>query len=652
MDEPSSRVPKIYIWSFLPVVVMVLALPFLVKSTQVRQLIGSFAREDPLRIAQPVTYGNSGQIVATVDSESAIADQLHYIFSGTSQDSLPNTDKLLKSMSAMQLSASKLSTSPGSASLTGNSNTVADNSTRLPIPVTKKVMVLNFNPTIESQGNKKVTEVKNWNDPKRLTEMQFLSLIKGASNNFVNYQIVNWQDVDRIPVKKDGFQYTDERYLQCTQESEACIAQYRIDRNATKLTQCINASVCHFPDSVDYLKILDDFDVCEKRNANEIDELWLWGGPYYGLWESTLTGPNAFFYNSPPTTGSSCQKQLPIMGYNFEREIGVMLENYGHRVESVMKHVYGSWQPNENHAWNKFTLLNKDAPGKAGCGNMHFTPASVYDYDWWNTATVKSNCDDWFNYPNLTGTSKDLNCNAWPDGCDQALNPSGIMYKLWWFSHLPHYTGIAPDGKLNNWWAYVLDYENPPLSLDPSPTPSVRVTGTPGSGSLPTPTLIPTVPPGCYYQSVQCFAAPCPQTLVCPPTPTASGAGRFAAPTSTPGVTPLVTRPSSTPISTTPKPKRNQPPVLKASLSQLPRLKVKFTGTISAYDPDYTDSVSLKISGLPEGFTYTCTKPSAISVTCTVTGTPQKRSFGIVRITANDSRGGTSTISSLMLAGF
>ena len=29
----------------------------------------------------------------------------------------------------------------------------------------------------------------------------------------------------------------------------------------------------------------------------------------------------------------------------------------------------------------------------------------------------------------------------------------------WWLGHMPHFKGISPyDGKLNNWWHYVVDY--------------------------------------------------------------------------------------------------------------------------------------------------------------------------------------------------
>ena len=64
-----------------------------------------------------------------------------------------------------------------------------------------------------------------------------------------------------------------------------------------------------------------------------------------------------------------------------------------------------------------------------------------------NTRTVPSSCDDFLNYPNLTGSFKDINCLAW--GCNE------LGYLKWWLEHLPHADGLT-EGKSNNWWRYVV----------------------------------------------------------------------------------------------------------------------------------------------------------------------------------------------------
>ena len=281
-------------------------------------------------------------------------------------------------------------------------------------PITKKVMLLIFNPVIESQNNQKLTQLLNWSDPDQLTQ-QYILDVKDSSGGIVNYQI------DGFPVKADGFRYSDETYLECWRDH----------------------SKCHGPDSVDYYKILSDYDVCAKRNRGEINELWLFGGPWFGYWESVMPGPGAFWTNAPPLYNSTCQKQLHIMGFSYERGVSEMLENLGHRVEGTMNQ-------NGNSAWDKYTWFDKNHPGNSQCGNVHYAPNSDSDYDWSNQKTVASSCEDWLNYPSLTGTVETFNCSRW--NCD------GYQYKKWWLSHLPKYTGKT-DGKWNNWWRYVLDYE-------------------------------------------------------------------------------------------------------------------------------------------------------------------------------------------------
>lgn len=289
---------------------------------------------------------------------------------------------------------------------------------------TVKVMVLDFHPD----------DIRNryhWNDPVTL-ENQYISDVTNVSGGKVKYQIAQRQTINDYPAKEDGFDYTTDSYKTCWET---------------------NRSSCHQLDWANYLKILNDYDVCGRVNRNEIDELWLWGGPYFGYYEAIMTGPGAFWTNGGPLTGSSCQRKLNIMGFNYERGVSEMLEDLGHRVEGTMKQVYGSWTARDfSHDWNKFTALEKDSPGKAGCGNVHYGPNSTSDYEWNNPRAVASNCEDWLNYPNLTGATQSFGCERWE--CD------GYKYLKWWLNHLP-----------SSWWKYIAGYDQ--VSVVPSPTPYV-----------------------------------------------------------------------------------------------------------------------------------------------------------------------------------
>jgi len=296
--------------------------------------------------------------------------------------------------------------------------------------VTRKVLVLDFDPIVNGQ---RLHSLLGWENPQTL-EAQFVADVRSASGNYVRYQIVEHRQLDDFPIKDDGFDYDDESYLDCWNNPDAN---------------------CHMPDGVDYHKILTDYgsDVCALRNSGAIHELWVWGAPYFGFYESRLAGPGAFWYNSPPLTGTSCTKQLPIMGFSYERGNSEMLESFGHRAESAMTHTYGGWEENRtSHNWDRFGLVKAQSPdyNYSGCGSVHYAPNSLSDYDWSRSIPVKSTCQDWLNYPYLTGATQQIGCSFW--------DCSGYGYLKWWFSHFPHFTGVASDGKWNNWWRYVLDY--------------------------------------------------------------------------------------------------------------------------------------------------------------------------------------------------
>lgn len=307
--------------------------------------------------------------------------------------------------------------------------------------VEPKVLVITFAPVLHAQdGDRWLYEIEDWTDPRELMP-GYIADLEACSHGYVRYRIVDEIAVDAFPLKKDGFRYTTESFLACKQD----------------------AALCHQPDAVDYRAIFRQFDIPKRFRRREIDEVWLWGAGYFGLWESTMAGFRAYFCNSPPVEGVWTWRTFVTMGFNYERGVGEMLEAFGHRVESIMRHVYGSWEhapmatQTSPHAWNRFTRYDKVAPGEAGCGTVHYAPNSDIDYDWGNSRTVMTFADDWLNYPELTGEKLPMNCAQWGNGDIRE-------HHRWWLTHLPHAEGRGPDGKLNNWWAYVTDFNRFPES--------------------------------------------------------------------------------------------------------------------------------------------------------------------------------------------
>ncbi len=295
--------------------------------------------------------------------------------------------------------------------------------------VKPKVFVVVYNPVCHSQQGRLLTEVCGYNDPEELTRDYVRDLME-VSGGYLQYQIVATIHLDTFPRKADGFCYTETSFLRCFREG----------------------SGWHQPDAVDYPHLLHQTGALELVEAGKVDEVWVWGPPYAGLWESTMVGPGAYFCNSEPVPGISCSRRFIIMGFNYERGVGEMLENFGHRAESMLARAFGSWREwggRDNHAWDRFTAYDLVSPGQAGCGTVHFAPNSERDYDWGNRRQVWSTCDAWPFYPDRSMSRRLVDCREWGGGDIRA-------HHKWWLAHLPRSQGTT-DGIANNWWSYIVD---------------------------------------------------------------------------------------------------------------------------------------------------------------------------------------------------
>ncbi len=293
-------------------------------------------------------------------------------------------------------------------------------------PVFPRVLIVSFDPVVPSADGRRLSRLLGWNRVDDLAAGLVADLSQ-ASHGYCNYQIADQITVDAGPVKIDGFSYSPEAYV------AAWLAR----------------SGFHQPDWADYRRILDDLQVVARVESGQIDELWLFAYPYGGFYESRMAGPGAFWCNAPPLEDvDRLSRRLVIMGFNYERGVGEMLESFGHRAESIMDRVFQGARGNAN-LWQRFTRYDARYPGRAEVGSVHFAPNSERDYDWGNPRPVLSNCDAWLNFPDLSGQPRLVNCREWGDGDTR-------KHHLWWLEHFPCASGNS-NGRSHNWWEYVVD---------------------------------------------------------------------------------------------------------------------------------------------------------------------------------------------------
>ncbi|MGE5027270.1 MAG: hypothetical protein ACM3JK_02220 [Betaproteobacteria bacterium] len=301
-----------------------------------------------------------------------------------------------------------------------------DNTTEPAQIVTSRVLVIVYDPVVDSATGKRLSEHFGWSRADDLIT-GFISDITDKSKGLARYQVVQRQNVDEFLPLADGFCYNVDSYLS-------------VFRHTTPE---------HTPGWVDYNALLGRFNILQRITNHELDEVWVFAFPYAGFYESVMAGAGAFWCNSNPLPGTSQTPQRFLtMGFSLERGVGEMLESFTHRCESVMTKVYEHTSGDAN-LYARFSRYDKQNPGQAECGTVHYAPNSDRDYDWGNPRYVPSKCDDWYNFPHFTGATRQVNCVDWGNGDIR-------LHHLWWLDHLPRVSGRI-NGIANNWWQYVID---------------------------------------------------------------------------------------------------------------------------------------------------------------------------------------------------
>jgi hypothetical protein len=324
-------------------------------------------------------------------------------------------------------------------------------------PATVRVLVVNFDPRVPGDGNQRLSSLF-FNDPRALVDGCVADL-EAASHGSVDIEIVEWRDIDAFPVKEDGFVYDPDDYA----------ANWR------------NGSGWHSPDTTDYPKMIADYGFVDAIESG-IDEVWMFGGPYFGFWEASMAGPGAFFINGGVYGGVEAPRPFAIMGFNYERGVAEMLHDFCHRTEFTMKRVYGGWDmQNPQTPWDRFTQNALDSPAAtAAVGTCHNPPNAESGYDYANPRTVQSNADAWLSYPDVPDNPQPVNRETW-GGPDYHRG-----YMNWWFQRLPHAPGQAATGHYHNWWLYVFaftDVPTDPADIHPPPAvPAENVDATTSAG--------------------------------------------------------------------------------------------------------------------------------------------------------------------------
>jgi hypothetical protein len=236
-------------------------------------------------------------------------------------------------------------------------------------PLSRKVLVIDFQPAVVPA---------HWNRSDDLIP-KYIEAMRKASNDILVYQVVEKIVVSEHPVLMDGRQYTDTTFTEVLADDKRALR----DANGNYLF-------------ADYGQIIQKFDLLQKVENAQIDEVWMFGGPYFGFYESRMVGRGAFWCNGPGME-ENCRRFV-IMGFNYERDVKEMIHDYGHRSESLLaKHfgsevylrkMYGLGSTSApSNAYEKFLLdlgTVHRKPGGEEYGQDEFAWLTAMDPEWWS----------------------------------------------------------------------------------------------------------------------------------------------------------------------------------------------------------------------------------------------------------------------------
>ena len=299
-----------------------------------------------------------------------------------------------------------------------------------------RVLVLNFEPRIPSEGNRRLWEVFGWTDP-RLLAKRFKSDLEWATGGAVELQVVVWRDLDEFPRFTDGFRYNPEEYVQNRRSGTGW-----------------------HDGGADFYFLAEKQNLAALVNSNQIDEIWCFGDHFFGLFgEAWMAGPNAFFINGPSFPNIGFDRAIAGYGFNYERSVAEMLHNLSHRTENHGQRAYGGWNlANPITAFDKFSANYLDSPGRiAGVGTCHVPANADSHYDYANTRVVESTALDWPNYPSLTSATSAVGRDTY--GCGPAPDYHRD-YMNFYFGMMPRNTGTSEDGRQANWFKYIWDFNS------------------------------------------------------------------------------------------------------------------------------------------------------------------------------------------------
>lgn len=231
-----------------------------------------------------------------------------------------------------------------------------------------KVLVIDYRPQAVPQ---------EWRSALSLAE-EFAEAMIQISHKILIYKIVAKLEIADYPFLINGLQYNNASWAKALQDDKTAIR----DQHGNYVL-------------ADYQRILQEYKILQGIQNKQIDEVWMFGGPYFGFYESRMVGMGAFWCNAPALEQNG--RRFIMMGFNSQRGLQEMIHSFGHRVESILSKHFNSQDFQNNLYKNQPTSTPKNeleqwllkngtvhrTPGGVEYGQNEITWASALKTEWW-----------------------------------------------------------------------------------------------------------------------------------------------------------------------------------------------------------------------------------------------------------------------------
>lgn len=327
------------------------------------------------------------------------------------------------------------------------------------------VLVIAIDPTITNPvQNRKQKASEYLGFSLRESVSRLKKEVQDGTNGYLNVNIVDTITLNEFPTYNRYASMTESQFHKLFPSDRHGYGQWYgwWSRNES---QSIIPSALDSGFYFNYNYLISKCNLIQLKNQGLFDMVWVFGIDPLSMYETAMIGNHPFRVNGTPIT-ADCDNFI-IAGLTFSRPDGA-IESLCHWFEAMMNYTYGVSDAKYNsilqfndiselNSWEKFFLCKKRSPASNtvyGVGQVHFSPNSLYDYEWGNYTSVKSYHREFLTqYPDIQGNGDTFSAQEYAN----TYNSWAESHHVWWMKHFPHFKGNDKDGYLQNWWDYVLD---------------------------------------------------------------------------------------------------------------------------------------------------------------------------------------------------